>query len=191
MFVASHMTQLHTNFGIRSSHRSLMRISRAEVPRNSFDASCRRRVCPSPPPTQKTRSHPNGASSLKVLRFCVATSDLQARETQSSEVPWTCMLHAPHAMCPPEKGKHTHPPGGSMHPESLVQMPRTVLLPDAKNLDTGRGEDTQKLPAYPPSINLRNTEKTQMLKHMIFFIFGSELGLGHTNQAPSDVIGAR
>ena len=60
-----------------------------------------------------------------------------------------------------------------------------------KTSTQGGREDTQKLPAYPPSINLRNTEKTQMLKHMIVFIFGSELGLGHTNQAPSDVIGAR
>ena len=39
------------------------------------------------------------------------------------------------ASCTSEKCKITRPPDGTIHPENLVRMPRTVSMPDSKNLD--------------------------------------------------------
>ena len=81
----------------------------------------------------------------------------------------TC--HVPRAPCTPEKYKITRPPVGSIHPENLVRMHCTVFTPDSRKLDrqTDRQEGRrQKMPTYPPSINIRNTKNLHMLKHMNF-----------------------
>ena len=50
------------------------------------------------------------------------------------------VLRASHTL---EKCKSTRPPGGSIHPENLVPMPRTVSTPESRNLDrqTDRGRE--------------------------------------------------
>ena len=74
----------------------------------------------------------------------------------------------PRALCTPEKCKSTHPPDVSTHPENLVQMSRTVFPLAARNLVQTDGHENAACQLNPPRINLRNTKKTQMLKHVTF-----------------------
>ena len=141
MFVASLVAQLHTNFGIRNSHRSWMRISRTEVPRNSVDASCGRRVRRSPPPTQKARSHPYSPSSHRAWCSCITACDLQARAIPISEVP--CGTRHVHGA--PLKSRKSRI-RLAMHPENSVQMPCTVFPPEARNLDKDTDRNCQLIP---------------------------------------------
>ena len=106
----------------------------------------------------------------------------------------TCCV--PRASRTLEKCKSTRPPVGSIHPENLVQMPRTISTPDSWNLDRqteggkggGRregGKDRQKMPTYIPSIHLKNTKNLQMLKHINFlpssYDFGKASTLKHSD----------
>ena len=125
--------------------------------------------------------HPTGTATTKAHRLRLYTCDhanlgsvgppvWPARLAKSLYKPsrgGTC--HVPRASCTPEKYKITRPPDGSIHPENLVRMHCTVFTPDSRKLDRqaeGR-EGQQKMPTYPPSINLRNTKNLHMLKPFI------------------------
>ena len=114
--------------------------------------------------------HPTETATTKTHRLGQDTYDLQVWDRRCISFDQCTMsrtnfhkplrggtCHVPRASRTPEKYKSTRPPGGSIHPENLVQIPRTVSTPESRNLDRqteGGMDDRQKIPTYIPSINI-------------------------------------
>ena len=79
--------------------------------------------------------------------------------------------HVPRASRTFEKCKSTRPPGGPIHPENLVPMPRTVSTPESRNLDTQTDRQTENANLYPQHKSPEYKELSNTKAYEFYFVF--------------------